>query len=88
MVRLTEFKSAISHVMTLIDDENLAEDFNLDKTLAEDLVIYLYKAKLTQQPQYKKNHEYIRTILTLLPEENEIREFFICEFEIAKMLST
>ena len=85
---MAERKSTVQHIRALINDQHLSKEFNDDTSIVESLVIYLYKAKLNEQPEYKKNFDYLRTILTLLPEDNEIREYIICEFEIANMLSS
>ena len=78
----------LSHITSLVNDEHLSNEFGFDTSICENLVVYLYKSKLAIQPQYMKNEDYLRTLLLLLPEDNEIREFIICEFEIAKRLSS
>ena len=70
LVRLAERKSTVQHIRALINDQHLSKEFNYDTSIVESLVIYLYKAKLNEQPEYKKNFDYLRTILTLLPEDN------------------
>ena len=53
----------------------------------EDLILYMYKMKLSQNPNYIENEYYLTNLLQILPEENECRIYIYCELEYAKMLS-
>ena len=88
LVCLAKEQKMIPHIRRLIDDVHLTKNFFYDESISNKLVVHLYKNKMSGEPEYHKNSEYLRNILTLLPADNDIRKYIICEFEIANMLTT
>lgn len=42
----------IPYAKGLIHDEFLSKEFNYDETVAESLVIYMYKMTMSENPQF------------------------------------
>jgi hypothetical protein len=56
--------------------------------VTENLVVYMYKWALNKEPAFIKNADYIKELMTLLAEDNEIRRFIEHETAFAITLST
>ena len=78
----------IPYAGELLKDPFLKEHYSIkDLKVVEDLILYMYKLKLSQNPKYIENEFYLTNLLQVLPEENECRKYIYCELEYAKMLS-
>lgn len=72
----------------MLNDPFLKEHYSIkDLKVVEDLILYMYKMKLSQNPKYIENEFYLTNLLQILPEDNECRIYIYCELEYAKMLS-
>ena len=78
----------IPYAAELLNDPYLKEHYSIkDMKVVEDLILYMYKMKLSQNPNYIENEYYLNNLLEVLPENNECRMYIYCELEYAKMLS-
>ena len=88
IIKLAEDISLVPHIVSLINDTSLVREFSYQpSSIAESFVIHLYNEKLDKEPEYGKNEDYLREIISILPEESEIKQFILYQFEIATMLS-
>lgn len=63
---LMEDQKLIPACQQLLKDDFLARTFNVDTKLVENLVIYLYRKRLSINPVYEENKEYIDAIVNIL----------------------
>ena len=56
--------------------------------MIENLVLYMYKWTFSKDHTFSANEEYIKELMTLLPEENEHRRFIENETAFAIALSS
>lgn len=72
----------------LLNDQYLIDSFEVDATIVEHLVLYMYKWKFSKCRSFVENEKYLREILLLLEPTSEWRLLIECELEFALMLST
>lgn len=72
----------------LLKDPYLQEHYSIKEVkVVQDLILYMYKMKLSQNPKYIDNEFYLTNLLQILPEDNECRTYIYCQLEYAKILS-
>jgi hypothetical protein len=65
--RLMEEQHLIKDAKLLLEDKFLLEYYSVDDKIVENLVIYMYRWKLTKEPVFVNNKQYLHELLTLLP---------------------
>jgi tetrahydromethanopterin S-methyltransferase subunit B len=72
----------------LLHDDFLAKTFAVDGKLVENIVIYLYRKRLSLNPVYEENKLYIDAIVKILEEANVKRRFLELSEIYAGMFSS
>ena len=68
-------------------DEYLNRYFTVNEIIIENLVLYMYKKCFSKSAMFKDHAVYIEKLVTLLPENNNSRQFIINELQFALLLS-
>ena len=55
-------------VITILNDEYYNSIYEIDNTFVENLVIYMYRWKFSQELSYQKNQGYLTQLVDVLPE--------------------
>ena len=85
--KMCEKEGIIKHVKQLLKNEHFMDEC-FDETTAENLVQYMYRWKLCSSKIIVESENYIRQLLTLIPEDSTIYEYINAELEFARILST
>lgn len=56
-------------------DKYLNRYFTVNDTIVENLVLYMYKKCFSKSALFKDHAEYVKKLLTILPESNMSRQF-------------
>jgi len=60
----------IKFAKKLLVNEFITKYYPVDVVMTENLVLYMYKWIFSKNPTFLNNADYIRELVTLLPEDN------------------